>query len=358
MDSPENSSAEKKIQSRYVIHLALQIIALVVLIGWCFQILAPFFNPLLWGAILAVSLFPLHNRLRKLLKGRKSLAAIIVCLLMMIVFLTLTAFISIKTGSEIETELAAYRQGKIKFPPPPAKLKDFPVVGSGINDLWKETSKGIGTLVEKHPDQAKAIAGKMADLLASVGKGLVIFALSIIICGFFLAYSEESAGFAKSLFGRMINSKIFDMAEISAITIRNVVKGILGVSLIQSLLAGLGFVVAGIPYAGLLALVCLILAIIQIGIMPVSIGVLIYIWSTASTTTSILFTLWMIPIGLLDNILKPLLMGKGAPVPMLVIFLGSLGGFIYSGFIGLFTGAVILSLGYRLFDVWLKESQI
>lgn len=358
MDNPELSSTENRIKSRHIIHLALQLIALAVVIAWCFQILAPFFNPILWGAILAVALFPLHNRLQKLLKGRKAFAAVIVCLLMMILFLSIAAFIAVKTGSEIENELAAYRQGKIKFPPPPSKLKDFPVIGSGVNDIWNEMSKGVGTLIEKHPDQAKAIAGKMADLLASAGKGLVIFALSIIICGFFLAYSDQSASFAKALFGRIIDSKTFDMAEISAITIRNVVKGILGVSIIQSSLAGLGFVVAGIPYAGVLALVCLILAIIQIGIVPVSIGTLIYIWSTASTSTAILFTLWMIPIGLLDNILKPLLMGKGAPVPMLVIFLGSLGGFIYSGFIGLFTGAVILSLGYRLFDVWLKESQI
>lgn len=277
MESPEFPAAQNKIQVRYIIHVALQIIALAVLIGWCFQILAPFFNPILWGAILAVALYPFHNRLQKLLKGRKSLAAIIVSLLMMVIFLSCAAFITIKTGSEIETELAAYRQGKIKFPPPPEKLKDLPVIGTGVNEIWNEMSKGIGILIEKHPDQAKAIAAKIADLLASTGKGLVIFALSIIICGFFLAFSEESAGFAKTLFGRMINSKTFDMADISAITIRNVVKGILVVSLIQSLLAGLGFVVAGIPYAGLLALVCLILSIIQIGIMPVSLGTIIYL---------------------------------------------------------------------------------
>jgi predicted PurR-regulated permease PerM len=124
------------------------------------------------------------------------------------------------------------------------------------------------------------------------------------------------------------------------------------------LCAGIGFLVAGIPYAGIWTLLCLILAIIQIGIFPIVLGVLIYIWTTAHTITAILLTVWMIPVGLLDNILKPLMMGKGAPVPMLVIFLGSLGGFIYSGIVGLFTGAVILSLGYRLFDTWLKGSEI
>ena len=148
------------------------------------------------------------------------------------------------------------------------------------------------------------------------------------------------------------------MASIAAITIRNVVRGILGVAFIQSLCAGAGFLVAGIPYAGIWTLLCLVLAIIQIGIFPIVAGVLIYIWTTDHTTTAILLTIWMIPVGLLDNILKPLMMGKGAPVPMLVIFLGSLGGFIYSGVVGLFTGAVILSLGYRLFDTWLKGAEI
>ena len=117
--------------------------------------------------------------------------------------------------------------------------------------------------------------------------------------------------------------------------------------------------VAGVPYSGIWTLLCLILAIVQIGITPVSLGVIIYIWaSDASTTAAILLTIWMVLVGLLDNFLKPIIMGKGAPVPMLVIFLGAIGGFIFSGFIGLFTGAVILSLGYKLFDIWLKGTEI
>jgi predicted PurR-regulated permease PerM len=118
-----------------------------------------------------------------------------------------------------------------------------------------------------------------------------------------------------------------------------------------------GLLVAGVPYAGIWFFLCVVLAIIQIGILPVSIGVIIYIWSHASGLTATLLTIWMLAVGLLDNVLKPILMGKGASVPMLVIFLGALGGFMYSGVVGLFTGAIILSLGYRLFDAWLKETE-
>lgn len=148
------------------------------------------------------------------------------------------------------------------------------------------------------------------------------------------------------------------MASIAVVTIRNVVKGVLGVAIIQSVCAGIGYFVAGIPFAGIWTLLCLVLAIIQVGIIPVNLGVLIYIWGAGHTTTAIFLTIWLIPVGLLDNILKPIMKRKGAPVPMLIIFLGSLGGFMYSGFIGLFTGAVILSLGYRLFDIWLKEGEL
>ena len=144
----------------------------------------------------------------------------------------------------------------------------------------------------------------------------------------------------------------------AAVTVRNVVKGVLGVAVIQSLLAGAGMAVAGIPYSGIWVLLCLILAIVQIGILPVSIGVIIYIWTNGSTTTALVLTIWMLLVGLLDNFLKPILMGKGAPVPMLVIFLGAIGGFIFSGFIGLFTGAVVLSLGYKLFDIWIERAEL
>ena len=140
-------------------------------------------------------------------------------------------------------------------------------------------------------------------------------------------------------------------------TIRNVSRGIIGVAFIQATLAGIGFLIAGVPLAGLWALISLFLAIIQIGVTPVLIVVIIYIFSTASTLTAVLLTIWLILVGLSDNILKPLLLGKGAPVPMLVIFLGAIGGFIFSGFMGLFLGAIVLSIGYKLLQAWLDEKQ-
>jgi len=357
MDNPETARSTS-VKSKQVIHIALQLLALAVLMGWCFQILAPFFTPIIWAAIIAVSLYPMHQRLKKKLRGKGVLAAVLMTAFIFGLFIFIGGFLGIKTGTEIKTEITYYNEGKLKIPSPPESIKSWPLVGEKLHLVWTQLNEGVDVFIQKYPEELKTLGSYSLQLLATTSKALFIFAVAILISGVFLSYSEESSEFATTVFNRLINSNKFNMASIAAVTIRNVVKGILGVSLIQSLCAGAGFAVAGIPYAGIWTLVCLVLAIIQVGIFPVVACVLIYIWTAGNTTTAILLTIWMIPVGLLDNILKPLMMGKGAPVPMLIIFLGSLGGFMYSGFVGLFTGAVILSLGYRLFDVWLKESDL
>jgi predicted PurR-regulated permease PerM len=172
-----------------------------------------------------------------------------------------------------------------------------------------------------------------------------------------LAYSEKAGKFIRELFVRLAGEKGNELVDSAEKTIRNVSLGIVGVALIQSSLAGIGFLVAGVPGAGLWALISLFLAIIQIGILPVCLIIVIFMFITAPTLTAVLLMIWCILIGPLDNVLKPLLLGRGSKSPMLVIFLGAIGGFILNGLIGLFFGAVILSIGYNLFNVWLKESE-
>ncbi len=357
MSNPEQTNPFTA-KSRQIIHLVIQMLALAFLFLWCFQILAPFFTPVIWAAILAVSLYPMHQKLKSLLRGRSVLAAILMTAFFLIFFISIISWLGFRTGTEIKNEITNFQEGRLKIPPPSEKVKDWPLVGTKVFQAWTQLSTGVENFLQQYPDQIKSAGNYALEMITSSGKAILFFILSIVISGVFLCYAAESAEYARKFFSRLMNSSQFDISAIAAVTIRNVVRGILGVSLIQSLCAGAGFFIAGIPYSGIWTLLCLILAIIQVGIVPITLGVLIYIWTTGSTTTAILLTIWMIPVGLLDNILKPIMMGKGAPVPMVIIFLGSLGGFIYSGFVGLFTGAVILSLGYRLFDVWLKESEL
>jgi predicted PurR-regulated permease PerM len=251
-----------------------------------------------------------------------------------------------------------FQEGKIKIPPPGANVKSWPLVGKKVDAAWRQASTDLSLLVEKNPERVKSLARKTVDLVRSTATGIALLAVSIIIGAVFLSYSVQASNFARTFFSRLINSNTFDMPAIAATTIRNVVRGILGVACIQTLLFAGGLWLAQIPYAGIWSLCCLVLAIVQIGTLPIALGVIIYIWGQGSTLVAILLTIWMVIVSLLDNVLKPILMGKGAPVPMLVVFLGALGGFIYMGFIGLFIGAVILSLGYKLFEVWLTGTEL
>ena len=168
-----------------------------------------------------------------------------------------------------------------------------------------------------------------------------------------LIYADSSSEVTHKIFRKLVGKNGDNFADISVLTIRNVVKGILGVAFIQTAMAGLGFFMAGVPFAGLWTILCLILAIIQVGIGPIAIPVAIYVFSVANPTTSIILAIWLGITLTIDNVLKPILLGRNAPAPMLVIFLGAIGGFIYNGFLGLFLGAIILTIGYKLFLIWL-----
>ena len=350
----QTTSPVRNFPTKQIVHLTLQLLALGFLLIFCYNIISPFINPILWAGIFAIALYPLHQRLKKFLNGRAALASTIITIIVLAIFIVPGVMFTIRTASEAKGVLADYRSGKVNIQPPGENVKTWPVVGNQVYNAWSQASTDLNSYIRNNPEQVKAVSAKGVDLIKSTGKGLLLLTVAIIISGVLLCYSTQVGNFTRSFTNHLLGSSKVDMAAMATITVRNVVKGILGVAVIQSFLAGAGMVVGGVPYAGIWALLCLILAIVQIGTLPVAIGVIIYIWSNGTTTTAIILTIWMLLVGLLDNVLKPLVMGKGAPVPMLVIFLGAVGGFIFSGFIGMFTGAVILSLGYKLFDMWLK----
>ena len=180
------------------------------------------------------------------------------------------------------------------------------------------------------------------------------FALAIIIAGILLA-TKGTEDISKKILRRLVGERGDSIAQLAGDTVGNVTKGVLGVAVIQSLLIGIGFLLAGVPYAGLWAVLVFLLAVLQLPPTLLVIPIIIYLFSIMGTVPAVLWSIYLFLASISDNVLKPILLGKGAPVPMLVIFLGVVGGFMLSGFIGLFTGAIILSLGYRMFIFWLDE---
>jgi predicted PurR-regulated permease PerM len=230
-----------------------------------------------------------------------------------------------------------------------------PIVGPRLEEFWTQCSTDLSKVVSRFAPQIQKSIPVLLSASAGIGGALLLFVLAVILAGFLLATSEANGRFAGRLFIRLFGDQGPEFKELVASTIRTVATGILGVAVIQTLFASLGFWIVGLPGAGLWAVVFLIASVLQVGTV-VMLPVVIYGFAVFSTTRALIFLGWCVIVGLMDNVLKPILLGRGAKVPMPVIFLGVLGGFIFLNSIsGLFVGAVVLSVGYKLFIAWLDS---
>lgn len=340
-----------------VIDISLRLGILFVLLGWAFLILRPFVSIVIWGIIIAVSLYPLHLILTKKLGDFPKLSAGIISLMLLAVLLVPSAIFTESVVEGISNFSSGLDAESFHLPPPDPQIAEWPVIGNTIYDIWSGASNNLEDEIMNYSEQLKSVGNWLLTALMGTGLGILQLLVSIIIGGVFLGTSEKGANFSNKLFRRVVGPRGDEFARTSEITVRNVSKGVIGVAIIQSLLAGIVFMLAGVPYAGLWTLISLILCIIQIGPGLVIIPVIIYLFTIYDNWIAVLWTIALVFVMLSDNIIKPFLMGKGAPVPMLVIFLGSLGGFIAFGFIGLFLGAIVLSLVYKLVLTWIEDER-
>lgn len=343
------------IDLKKVILITLQLGVLVFIFGWCYQIVAPFISPILWGLIIAITAYPLFAKLKKKFGDRGKLASIVITVVFLSTLLVPTLLLTGSLIDGIQHFRDTIQEGKSIIPPPGDKVKDWPAFTKPVVALWQSASDNLQSAAVNHKDQIVAGGKVVLGAIANTGVGILQFVIAIIIAGVMLVFANEGGQALRDIFTKLAGDKGKELMEISSGTIRSVVKGIVGVALIQALMAGIGFYIAGVPAAGLWTFFCLIFAVVQVGVAPVVIPVMIYLFNTGDTTTAVVFMIWGILIMISDNILKPILLGRGAPVPMLIVFLGSIGGFISSGLIGLFLGAVILSLGYKLYQGWISE---
>ena len=337
-----------------IVDIIIRLGVLFLLVGWCFDILHPFTLILIWASVISIALYPVQSALAKLFGGRKTLSAIIITILMLCILLVPGLIVAESLFEGIKKIKEIYQEGKLVIPSPGERVANWPSFAKPIADIWQLASDNLESAALKYSDQIKEIGFWLFSAFAGIGKGFLQFVVSIIIAGVMLIYSDKLSIGAKKLFNKLAGKNGDHFASITVATIRNVVKGILGVAIIQSAMAGLGYFIAGVPYAGIWTVVSLILAIVQIGVGPIAIPIAIYMFSISDTLTATLLAVWLALTLISDNILKPILLGRGAPAPMLVIFIGAIGGFIYNGFLGLFLGAVILTIGYKLFVTWVN----
>ena len=332
------------------IHIGL----VFLLLYWCFKIGQPFIQIIVWGIIIAVAIHPGYSRLKSILGGRRRLAAVLITLFALIVLLVPAYLFSgslISTAQEYSAKLEA---GTLSVPPPSESVRSWPVIGEPLYRFWSLASNNLGAALRKVTPQLKKFGIPLLSAAAGAGVGILKFLVSIIIAGVLLPNDAGGGQTARAIATRFAGEKGTMAVELAVATVRSVTLGILGVALIQMLMASLGFLLVGVPGAGLWALLVLIFAVVQLPTILVMGPIIIYVFSTSSTVIAVVFTIWSLLVGISDTFLKPLLMGRGVDVPMLVIFIGAIGGFMTSGIIGLFVGAIIFSLGYKLFFLWLK----
>jgi predicted PurR-regulated permease PerM len=330
------------------IHIGLAILLAVA----CLLILRPFIPLLAWGIIIAVSAYPGFQKARLALGERGVLTAILFTVLLL-ALLIVPVFLLAETLVEgVQTLTTHIKDGTLSIQPPPAKVETWPIIGAPLNRAWGLASKDLSEAVRSFAPQIKAVVPGVLSASAGIGFTVLQFALSIVVAGVLLANAQAAYEVTCSLCDRFFGDKGRELQQLMGATIRSVTSGILGVALIQSVLAGLGFLVAGLPGAGLWAVIFLIAAVLQVGVL-VLIPAVIYMFTIASATKAVIFLIWCLFVALIDNVLKPLLLGRGVGVPIVVVFLGAIGGFVAMGIIGLFVGAIVLSVGYKLFLAWL-----
>lgn len=345
--------AKRKVQVNEALEVSIQVGLAALLVIGCLWILAPFIPLLLWGIIIAIASYPTYLKLERKIGGRRVWAGVIWSLVLLAALIIPVVLVGKDLFEGLQPLIAQARAGTLTVPPPPPAVEKWPLIGDPIARAWSNASTDLSATLMRFSPQIKAALPEILSASADVGSTLLQFLLSIGVSGALLANSEAAAKAARSLMNRLFGEQGPEYQNLVGATIRSVTFGILGVAVIQTIFAALGFFVVGLPGASVWTIMFLFAAILQIGAVAL-IPAIVLAFATASKTAAIIFLIWCIFVGLMDNVLKPILLGRGSAVPVIVVFLGVIGGFIAMGIIGLFVGAIVLALGYKLFLTWIS----
>ena len=321
----------------------------------CFEAFSPFLKLMAWSVILAVTTSPLHQALARRIGGKQGLASIILAIVGIALIVVPTWLLMNSFADSVRGFIGAVQNNTLQIPPPREGVKNWPVVGNSLYNTWSQARNDLPGLVQTMQPKIGELARAALGTVARIGGTMLLFLVSFLIANIIMAYGASAARSTRAIFTRLAGPSRGERLERLALaTIRAVALGVIGIAAIQALLVGLALLLAGIPIAGVLAIVALVLGIAQVPALIVTLPVIIYIWSSGgySTGAAIAHTIILLITGMADNVLKPLMLGRGVDVPMPVILFGALGGMATGGILGMFVGATALALGYNLFMNW------
>ncbi len=333
---------------------ALCIVALIVATFWIVQ---PFIAATIWATAIVVVTWPTMRSLQARLWKSRALAilAMMVILLLLFVLPVLLAAATIVGNADLIVE-EFQSLANLRMTMPPAWLAGMPLVGGPIAAAWRDLAQsGLDGLWVRFGPYAGSFTTWVVARLGNVGFLAIQFLLTLGLAAFMYAHGEVAAAAAFRLGRRLGGRQGEALVHLAGQAIRGVALGVGLTAAIQAVLGGLGLVVAGVPFAGLLTVAMFVLCVAQIGMLVVLIPAVIWVYWNGHPILGTVFLIWSLAGSLIDNVLRPLLVRRSADLPLLLIFIGVIGGLIAFGLLGLFVGPVVLAVAYTLLMTWIKE---
>jgi len=336
----------------------LAVLVIGILIGASFWILRPFLLSIVWASMIVVATWPLMLKLQARLASRGLAVAIMSGAMVLVFVLPLVLAIQTLVDHAGTIKMWMTRLADASVPAPPEWLSRTPLVGDKLVEIWGSVAAGgRDGIIARLTPHATAAAQWLVEALSGVGLAGVQFFLTVIIAVIMYTRGETArAGLLR--FGRRLAGDRGERAVLLAgQAIRGVALGVVVTALAQTLLAGIGLAVAGIPFAGLLTGVALLFCIAQVGPTLVLAPAVVWLFWSGQTGWGIALLVWTVIVGTMDNFLRPVLIRKGADLPLLLIFAGVLGGLLAFGIVGLFVGPVVLAVTYTLLNEWMSDRE-
>jgi predicted PurR-regulated permease PerM len=339
--------------------IVLTVLFLGLLLASVFRVLQPFLGAILWAAMIVVATWPVMRWLEHALGGRRWLAVTILTLSVLLVFVV-PLFLAIGTLLANTNRIAAWAQGIFAagLPPAPAWVAGVPVVGARMVDVWNGLANSpLGDLAARLTPYVGELTVWFGGQVGGLGKLLVQFLFTVALSAVFWSSGEAWGGGLVRFAGRLLGSDQGEaVVRLAGQAVRGVAIGVVGTALIQAIVGGIGLAIAGLPLATLLTVVMFLLGIAQIGPLPVLLSAVAWLFWSESSGMGAFLLVWSLVVGTLDNVVRPILIRKGANLPLLLVFAGVLGGLISFGLIGLFVGPVVLAVANTLLRAWMEAT--
>jgi len=335
----------------------LAVLCLGALLVTTFWVLRPFLAPLIWATMLVVASWPLLIRLHARFGNRRAAVAVMMTVLLLVFVIPVTLILGVLITGAPMLVAWAHELLQTGLPAPPAWVADLPLVGARLAAAWTELAatgpEGLAARIEPY---AQSLAGWFVSQAGGIGMLMLHFLLTLVMAGLLFAKGEDVAAKVRQFARRLAGDRGEPVALLAARSVRAVAFGVVVTALVQSVVGGVGLLIAGVPLPGLLTAVMFVASIAQLGAAPVLALAALWLYLHGDTGWSIAMLVWTIAVGSLDNVIRPLLIRKGVDLPLVLVFAGVVGGLIAFGPVGLFAGPVVLATGYTLLSAWVSEN--